>query len=96
MLGGGGGCETYVVHHFVDTGIGHAQGGPVSMSMRSGDLPQHFSFCGGLHGTCTKRNFFPYLVGHKEHSAIFLCLTTNMQINMIKVHNIVLYRHTLW
>ncbi len=83
-----------------------AQGEP--MSMRSGGRSRHFSFFGGSQGTCkklfvrstapfsgrmttnlhwwcTSTNLYKYI--------LLLCLTTNMQM---KVHNVDLYRHTLW
>ena len=71
---------TCVVHH-------DAQGGPVSV--RRGGRPRHFSFLMGQKEHAKKG-----LIVHISYkSIVFLWLTTNMQI---KVHNVALYRHTLW
>ncbi len=100
VLGGGGVCEAYIVHHFVGTWlhcapltcIVHYQsalctGGP--MSLRSRGHPRHFSralFPGRLN-IHTYTNIHRWCKRAQMYSIVFLWLTMNMQI---KVHNVVL------
>ncbi len=86
VLGGWGGWDGVCESYLSSTGLHCAPLTYVVHHGAQGGRPQHFF----LWFTCTKWTLF---VGCSRALIVTLWLTPNMQI---KVHNVVLYRLTLW